>query len=233
MALRSMSPRITGALIGFALLSACGSNPPALTSPSQPSSSFAVKQIPPPPCNLLPFSYFGLGFGASAFGLGCSSILAAPFGIVPAPLVPFNYGAIGSALPYSDAAFLAAGCGIGGLGFGGLGCGIGGYGGIGGLGYGQGLGGYGGIGYGAPGIGGIGYGQGIAQQPVAIQQGPAVQQGNVPQGSIQQQQPAISQNVGGQQQVLNQDQSLGNQQQVMSQDQSLGNQQLISQSSNL
>jgi hypothetical protein len=112
MALRSMSPRFTGALIGLAVLSACGSNPPALTSASPPSSGFSTKQFPPggnlfAPGNLLPFSYLGTGYGPSIFGLGASplatSLLAGPFSIVPPTLIPFKAGAIGSALPFADA----------------------------------------------------------------------------------------------------------------------------------
>jgi hypothetical protein len=240
MALRSMSPRITGALIGFATLSACGSNPPALSSPSQPTSGFAVQQCASPialaaatpvaATNLVPFSYLGLGCGVGAFGfnpLG-AGILGGPLDLLAPSLVPLKLGAIGSALPFD--------AGIGGFGIGGIGA----Y----GLGnpwigaqsfYGS---SYGVIGSAQPFVGlnrfGFGpgsgvIGQGTVSQPIPrampVQPSQPLPQGNVVQSSNNLEQPQASQPA------LAQGQGMVNQQ-TMSQGQALGNQPSISQSSN-
>ena len=105
MALRSMSPRFAGALISLVALTACGGT--LSTQPNPHQSEFSTKQciqqiIASDP--LLPFCYFGNPYGASAYGLGygygLGSLLTPALGVA-APLVPLNYGAIGSALPWA------------------------------------------------------------------------------------------------------------------------------------
>lgn len=144
MALRSMSPRITGALAGLAMLSACGSH---LTSPSQPPAGFRTQQCaagygPTVATNLVPFSYWGLGYGSLGAGFGGLGVggwaglglgvLGGPWDLFGPGLVPYKAGAIGSALPFDP------------YGYGAFGLGSWGYGGIGPVGYGVGMAGFGG-----------------------------------------------------------------------------------------
>jgi hypothetical protein len=187
-----MSPRITGTLCSLAVLSACGSNPPALTSSPQAGSSFSVQQCGPiagtvlSSCGasvatgLVPFSYFGLGYGGLGLGgLGLGGLggfggglLGGAYGIVPPAFVPIKYGAIGSALPYGTSPGAFGGLGIGGLG------------GYGGLGFG-GLGGYSGLGFG--GLGGLGVYGAMANYGLA---GSGMAGGGMIRGPIGQAMPA-------------------------------------------
>src|SRR5690242_5674405 len=98
MALSSVSSRLSGALIGIALLAACGTSPAGVTTPA-PSQTGMHTQ------SLVPFSYWGSSYGISTFGLGGLGGFGA-FGGPLTPLcglVPYNLGAIGSALPTADA----------------------------------------------------------------------------------------------------------------------------------